>query len=369
MSKLQLNFVIHLSYLLLSITNSINQTYGIGVNQYFSGETNEVEGDSHENDFRKSKFEFLMPNVHPSTPELYLCTPVRVDFSTNYYIIGYEPNASMNTAHHMLLYGCGEPGSLNQPYWNCGEMAQKHPGSSPPCGKRSHSQIMYAWARDAPRLDLPDGVGFKVGKESPIKYMVLQVHYAHIDKFKDGSTDDSGVIIHFTKEPMNKLAGVLLLGSSGMIAPMKTEYMETACEINEKKTVYPFAYRTHTHSLGKVVSGYKVREDENGIQHWTLLGKRDPLTPQMFYPVENKDPIIFGDVLAARCTMESHRNRITEIGATNDDEMCNFYLMYYVENDDPLSMKYCFSPGPPNYYWNNSDTGLHNIPNLEASTL
>lgn len=25
--------------------------------------------------------------------------------------VGYKPNATMNTAHHMLLYGCGEPGS------------------------------------------------------------------------------------------------------------------------------------------------------------------------------------------------------------------------------------------------------------------
>lgn len=55
--------------------------------------------------------------------------------------------------------------------------------------------------------------------------------------------------------------------------------------------------------------------------------------------------------------------------ATNNDEMCNFYLMYYVENDEPLNMKYCFSQGPPNYYWRNPDVGLNNIPHKEASTL
>lgn len=32
------------------------------------------------------------------------------------YIVGFEPNATMNTAHHMLLYGCGEPGS-EKPVW------------------------------------------------------------------------------------------------------------------------------------------------------------------------------------------------------------------------------------------------------------
>jgi hypothetical protein len=46
---------------------------------------------------------------------------------------------------------------------------------------------------------------------------------------------------------------------------------------------------------GKVVSGYHIRRDGSGIDHWTLLGKRDPLTPQMFYPVEDQEPILRGD--------------------------------------------------------------------------
>ena len=99
-----------------------------------------------------------------------------------------------------------------------------------------------------------------------------------------------------------------------MISPMKIEHMETACTINENKTIYPFAYRTHTHQLGKVVSGYRVRKNFEQQDEWQLLGKRDPLTPQMFYPVENKEPIVMGDTLAARCTMESHRLRPTYIG-------------------------------------------------------
>lgn len=44
-----------------------------------------------------------------------------------------------------------------------------------PC--KSGSQIVYAWARDAPRLALPPDVGFLIGRDSPIKYLVLQVHY------------------------------------------------------------------------------------------------------------------------------------------------------------------------------------------------
>ncbi|XP_014479768.1 PREDICTED: peptidylglycine alpha-hydroxylating monooxygenase [Dinoponera quadriceps] len=307
------------------------------------------------------KYSLLMPNVKPNTPELYLCTPIKIDYTKNYYITGFEPNATMGTTHHMLIYGCTRPGS-SMSIWNCGEMAQptsRH-NTAPPCSQGS--QVIYAWARDAPRLDLPEGVGFKVGGDSPIKYLVLQVHYAHIDHFKDGSTDDSGVFLHYTTHPLNKLAGVILLGTGGVIPPRKTVHMESSCLITENKTIYPFAYRTHTHSLGKVVSGYVVKPNDE----WIELGKRDPLTPQMFYPVTNRVPVTYGDILAARCTMESTRDRFTVVGETNQDEMCNMYIMYYVENDTPLERKYCFTTGPPTYYWKGK---LNNIPDEEASSL
>jgi peptidylglycine monooxygenase len=51
---------------------------------------------------------------------------------------------------------------------------------------------------------------------------------------------------------------------------------------------------------------------------------------------------------------------------TNEDEMCNFYLMYWVHQDTPLQKKYCFTDGPPFYYWASE---LNNIPDEEASTL
>ena len=36
---------------------------------------------------------------------------------------------------------------------------------------------------DAPSLILPKGVAFNVGKNSPMKYLVLQVHYASAQPF------------------------------------------------------------------------------------------------------------------------------------------------------------------------------------------
>ena len=72
----------------------------------------------------------------------------------------------------------------------------------------------------------------------------------------------------------------------------------------------------------------------------------------MFYPVTNKQLVIKqNDVMAARCTMDNFQEHIVNIGSTGNDEMCNFYMMYYVNGDRILQKKYCFSAGPPSYYW------------------
>ncbi|XP_068626720.1 peptidylglycine alpha-hydroxylating monooxygenase [Battus philenor] len=312
-------------------------------------------------------YNFLMPNVYPDKDELYLCTPIRISPKVNFFLVGFEPKASMHTVHHMLVYGCSSPG-LNEPVWSCGEM-QNNKGdsryaSANPC--LAGSQVVYAWARDAPSLHLPTDVGFHVGGESSIKYLVLQVHY--MSKFPEGKTDKSGVYLQYTRSPMPRQAGVILLGTGGFIPPNHVEHMETACTIDEDKVIHPFAFRTHTHSLGKVVSGYAIRRSERG-DAWSLLGKKDPQLPQMFYPILDSKPISRGDVLAARCTMNNTHNHPVKIGATNNDEMCNFYLMYWVENDSPLQRKYCFTSGPPFYYWQNAPESFNLIPDQDASSL
>jgi len=57
---------------------------------------------------------------------------------------------------------------------------------SPVCA--SESRIVYAWAMDAPELQMPPGVGFKVGGETDIKWLVLQVHYKDVTPFVAPST-------------------------------------------------------------------------------------------------------------------------------------------------------------------------------------
>nr|QPD99035.2 putative peptidyl-glycine alpha-hydroxylating monooxygenase [Tityus serrulatus] len=326
--------------------------------------------------FAKRKLEMLMPNVQPLHNETYLCTSFKMNKREHEYVVKFEPNATMHVAHHILIYGCIESGLVQRDtpriVWNCGEMvgSKSEYVSAPICAQGS--QVIYAWARDAPPLNLPQGVGFKVGKGSGINYLVLQVHYADVTRFLNGGTDNSGIILTLlpgSDSSVTKRAGVYLLGTGGGIPAKQREHMETACKIDKPIVLHPFAFRTHTHALGKVVSGYVIDRDSG---KWKLIGKHDPLEPQMFYPVEDKRLIIQqGDVLAARCTMYNFRNRITLIGSTAEDEMCNFYMMYYVEGDEILDDKYCFSMGPPAYYWENDEL-IGDLPkwvDKDASTL
>eukprot|EP00096_Caligus_rogercresseyi_P010269 TRINITY_DN3684_c0_g1_i1.p1 TRINITY_DN3684_c0_g1~~TRINITY_DN3684_c0_g1_i1.p1 ORF type:complete len:342 (+),score=77.47 TRINITY_DN3684_c0_g1_i1:37-1062(+) len=316
-------------------------------------------------------FPVLMPKVNPASEESYLCTPVRLSEDETFYIIGFSPNASQHTAHHMLLYGCSEPGSQEE-VWNCGEMATEGDPSfsaaGSPCGQ--NSQILYAWAKGAPHLELPPNVGFKVGKGTGIQYLVLQVHYAHLDMIPN-SGDDSGIFIKFTDTYQPKEAGVLLLGTNGYTPPHSTTFFETSCEVRDDREIHPFAFRTHTHGLGRIVSGWKVSPYRNWT--WSLIGKKSPQVAQMFYPVEDPNMTITADdILAARCTMVNDRDWEVHVGATNEDEMCNFYIMYWVEgNGGPVRPNTCFSPGPPHWSWRGWEfgPGLKNIPDAEASQI
>ena len=57
----------------------------------------------------------------PGNAEAYLCTPMKLDKSNTNYIIGFEPTAHKDTAHHMILYGCKSP-ARQEAIYNCGGM-------------------------------------------------------------------------------------------------------------------------------------------------------------------------------------------------------------------------------------------------------
>jgi len=302
--------------------------------------------DSDKND--KARVPLRMPGVRPQKAETYLCYAKQLDGSQPVYITGFEPKANMTTAHHVLIYGCKEPGNDTTP-WNCGEMVSSDDDfqQGPVC--KSGAKIVYAWAMDAPQLNLPEGVGFEVGGDTDINWLVLQVHYKSVTRFvaPNHEKDTSGVDLITTRTKQPKRAGVYLMGTGGEIPAHTTVYMETACSYNEPFELHPFAFRGHAHRHGQVVSGYVVHEGQ-----WKEIGRVSPQKPQMFYNVTHPGMEVQpGDVLAARCTMVNDEDRTVYIGNTNEDEMCNFYMMYWVDGDNIMKNGYCFTQGPPEWNW------------------
>ncbi|CAJ0571481.1 unnamed protein product, partial [Mesorhabditis spiculigera] len=229
------------------------------------------------------------------------------------YIVGFEPLAHADRVHHMLLYGCEEAYSEQQ-FWK--GMAT--------CGNGA-SHILYAWARNAPNLNLPPGVAFDIGHESStIKTLVLQVHYAQ--PFEGNVLDYSGVTLHLSDETPRYLSAVMLFVAGYPIPPKMPQFQSNmSCPYEGETELHPFAFRTHTHAMGKLVSGFFKHGNE-----WTKIGKRNPQWPQLFEKIDHPLTIRKGDVMAATCRFDSTKmNETTPMGHMGTQEMCNFYMMFY----------------------------------------
>ncbi|XP_076875787.1 peptidylglycine alpha-amidating monooxygenase isoform X1 [Brachyhypopomus gauderio] len=273
-----------------------------------------------------------MPGVLPTASDSYYCVSVPVPTSREAYIVDFVPHASMDTTHHMLLYGCRAPYSTKG-HWDCGT-------EQGTC--RDEAKIMYAWARNAPPTNLPKDVGFKVGGDTQITYFVLQLHYGDVNSFRDHHRDCSGLTLRMTSKPQPFVAGMYLMMSVDTVIPpgKAVTNADIACTYSSYP-MYPFAFRTHTHRLGKVVSGYRIRNGQ-----WTLIGRQSPQLPQAFYSVSNAVDVRYGDTLAARCVFTGEgRSGKTRIGGTSSDEMCNFYMMYYMDYKHAVPYMDCMEHG------------------------
>uniref|UniRef100_A0A674JZR7 Peptidylglycine alpha-amidating monooxygenase n=1 Tax=Terrapene triunguis TaxID=2587831 RepID=A0A674JZR7_9SAUR len=236
-----------------------------------------------------------MPGVTPKQSDTYLCMSLRLPVDEEAYVVDFRPQASMDTVHHMLLFGCNVPSSTEN-YWDCDEGI---------CTDKSN--ILYAWARNAPPTRLPKGVGFKVGGETGSKYFVLQVHYGDVSAFR------------------GMCFGNLIWGACFLGVQLLTDFW---CFLK--------------------ISPLKVFQCSLILIYhfpWILF--------QAFYPVEHPVDISFGDTLAARCVFTGEgRTTETHIGGTASDEMCNFYIMYYMEAKHAVSYMTCTQNINPDMFRN-----------------
>ncbi|VDM43283.1 unnamed protein product [Toxocara canis] len=241
------------------------------------------------------------------------------------YIVRFEPFAQADRVHHILLFGCDYP-AMDTKFWKGGQTC------------RGAAHILYAWARNvqkheylAPDLRLPAGVAFGVGHEADsIRYFVLQVHYAH--PFAGKLLDYSGVTLHVMEDRPQYLAAVLLFVSLSPIPPGYAHYQTNmSCTYRGNTQLHPFAFRTHTHGMGRVVSAFYKHD---GV--WTMIGKRNPQWPQLFQSINANLSISPGDLMAATCVFDSsQQQKPVQMGNMGVNEMCNFYMMFYWDASIP----------------------------------
>uniref|UniRef100_A0A6A7G7G2 Peptidyl-glycine alpha-amidating monooxygenase B-like n=1 Tax=Hirondellea gigas TaxID=1518452 RepID=A0A6A7G7G2_9CRUS len=281
------------------------------------------------------KRSFTMPGVSTTQHDVYFCTVMALNSTVEEWVVKFDPKASANRAHHMLLYGCSDVPQKTG-YWDCGHH-----------GVCTGGRIMYAWAKNAPGIHLPPDVGYRIGGQGAVKFLTLQIHYSLP---LTGVEDHSGLVMELTTQPQQYKAGILLLVNGDTVIPPFTEktHATMSCKAkaaNVVEDIIVFGYRVHTHSLGIVVSGYKYSMQSGEFEE---IAKGNPQWPQAFYPMQRALKISPDDLVLARCTFNSSaRNRTTYIGSTGEDEMCNLYLMYYTDRETGSEWAVCGSNSYP----------------------
>ncbi|CAF1189885.1 unnamed protein product, partial [Didymodactylos carnosus] len=177
--------------------------------------------------------------------------------------------------------------------------------------------IIHGWARNAPSMRLPDDVGFSVGKNTPYKYIVLNIHYLTILQ-----NDKSGNQLLMSKKKPNLQMGILL-GATSQI------YLKP---------------KSHT----RVNSMYRVRFGEI-----TQIVKSDPQWAQSFYQLPLPVEVVQGDYIIGQCVYDNDGERTIVTGGTHHDEMCNVYAMFAYHSDSQKK--------PLNSCWENQFAGLINL--------
>lgn len=257
--------------------------------------------------------ELRMPGVTIPHNDTYY--HMQTELTSTIYITGYRPEAHSGVVHHMLLYGCRSVKARDTKVWIGGASCEEEP------------KILWSWAVDAPEFDMPANVSMEVGN-TDIKYLVMELHYklAQPEDYKD----TSGVDILYSTDKTKYQAGIyLFMAEDGSFPPKKKDiHLDLSCNYTSPE-MNVFAYRTHAHNYAKLISGYMVHNST-----WSVIGSRDPRKAEMFVRMESVLAVKPGDKLYARCEYDTTRaNKTIVIGNTHLDEMCNLYLMYYIDSE------------------------------------
>jgi len=270
------------------------------------------------NDPNAQKIEIRMPYLSANIDDQ-MCKAFKVD--QDGYITRIQALAKSSTVHHISLFGCDNTFNNTDRAWDCNDLSL--------CGRKSRKgekiRKLFGWSLDATSFKMPDGIGFKAGPNSDMRYLVMNVHYS-----KNTTNDHSGIEYMFQKKPVHYGAGMYAFVTNEIAIPPHTKnyYVNMSCDYNGP-TLKVFSFRVHTHEHGYENSAYRVRN-----QTWTLIGKRDTQLPQQYVPLEHEIEIQKGDVIIGRCSYFNNGTEFVNYGLKHASEMCTIYLAFYSENFD-----------------------------------
>eukprot|EP00854_Cymbomonas_tetramitiformis_P014167 gene14167-16753_t len=261
----------------------------------------------------------LMNDVKVTLSDQYLQVRATLPAASR-FISSFEPKASAQTVHHMLMYGCT---TLPR------QIIQRNPsGMSKRCG--SGERLIYGWAKDAPGLALPDHVGVHTGDAAGLRYITLEIHYLQ----PTSEPDSSGVLVHLSSTPR----GILAFATHFTIPPrLDSHEVSVTCCYSGPEPLRGFAFRVHTHTLGRSVRLDRV----SALGETQRLLERSPELTQIFEPLEEELIIQPGSMLRVTCRFNSsEQHQPVHAGPSHHHEMCNLYLMYHTK--EALSLQ-CYS--------------------------
>lgn len=278
-----------------------------------------------------------MNSVIPNQFTTYICQSFALPAVADGSIVRFDPiidtGISSSMAHHMLVHACEDngPNSYVQQFQQAGECGS--PVGNPFSGCK---MIAFIWAVGTSALELPAGVGFRIGNATSysISHLVIEFHYTNPSGLF-GVSDKSGVDITWTPTVRPMDAGVMTLGdplvSLPPIAPnLKVHEVETTCP-SECTATWPhpvtvFSEFLHMHAVGARMLTNQFRNNS-----YLRTTNRIDFYSYGFQQLTRVDyEIQPGDRLNTHCLFDTTtRGSQTNFGIGSLDEMCMDFIFYY----------------------------------------
>jgi len=201
------------------------------------------------------------------------------------------------------------------------------------------SYPLFIWGVGGEQSSLPYNAGIKIGKNTGIQYIVLQIHYNN-PALKNDILDSSGFQIKMTTKLRENDIGFLILGTNlDMELPPKMKEYEISGNCTSEWTEslpYPitiFSSTIHAHQLGRAIWTEVWRDGQfmDWVGETALVYDFNKQSPTLL-----PGPVVVrpGDDFITHCIYDtSKQTNITKGGLATENEMCLNIISYYPKLD------------------------------------